>query len=326
MPKFISRMKKISAFIAIVSALMIVAIPQLRADTTAATPTAPAAGGSTAAAGGGSDTIYLQEIATYTNSILTAVTTPLNPVVLMILTPLFNLVAADNSTNPPSPTPSLQFGFTMVNYMGGTGETQAISSIYSQLQSDFFTSVSTSSVPNANDLAFGSLVGTPVFSPDPRQNNAGNVGYNYLKTAAGMTLIHVIPGTDWKGSNYDQNNYKVMYNTESAAQTFNGYALSQLYADTALQLSSLQAALVTQVSDPKAWFAVVTSEPIGAVLRQTLMFQSQSYVVLTQLLQTEKLLLAAVAVNNTMLMVSNTGNESMALMKAVKAMPKNSGM
>ncbi|MES2218052.1 MAG: hypothetical protein V4501_06545 [Pseudomonadota bacterium] len=312
MPKFISRMKKISAFIATVAALSIIAIPQLRADT-------PAPG-----AGAGSDTLYLQEIATYTNSILTAITTPVNPVVLMILEPLFNLVAVDNSTNPQSPTPALQNSFTTVNFTGEAMSPLMMMSNYAQLQSDFFSNISSGTVPNANDLAFGSLIQQPLFSPDPRQNNAGNIPYNYIKTASGMTMIHVVPGTDWKGSNYDQNNYKIMYNTESAVQTFNGYALSQLYTDTQLQLTTQQAALVAQVSDPKAWFAVITSEPIGAVLRQTLMFQSQSYVLLTQLLQTEKLILAAIAMNNTMAMVNNTGNESMALMKAVKAMPKGS--
>jgi membrane-bound inhibitor of C-type lysozyme len=104
-------------------------------------------------------------------------------------------------------------------------------------------------------------------------------------------------------------------------QTFNGYVLSQLYEDVKNGVAAAQTTLINQASDPANWFATITTESIGAVLRQTLMYQSQSYIVLTQLLQTEKMLLAAQTMNNTLLVLSNQSNESFMLRKAVAKMP-----
>jgi hypothetical protein len=327
MPVCIAKMKKTVSAMAAAGMLTIVALPAWADDSAVATaPAAAATSSSTASGGGGSDTIYLQEIAAYTNSILTAVTTPSNPVLVMILNALLNLSSPDNSTSPPSPTPVLQNVFTSINNIASVQEPQLVTSNYASLQNDIFSSINQSALPNGNDLAYGTLLGTPPFSPDPRGSNAGTTApYNYLKAASGMDLTHPVPGTDWKGNTYDQANYKNFYNTVMAVQTFNGYALSQLYADSVLQLTAKQSALITQVSDPTSWFGIVASEPMGAVVRQLLMFESQSYVVQTQILQATKLLLAAVAANNTLLMAGNTGNEAIMVMKAVKPMPKSSG-
>jgi hypothetical protein len=313
MPKFMPQMKKVLVISATISILGIVSISPLRADT------------STAAAASGSDTIYLQEIASYTNSILTAVTTPINPVVLMILQALLSLSAPDNSTNPPSPTPALQNAFTTLNFSGETMEPLGMLSNYLQIQSDMFSSISTAAVPNVNDLAYGSLIGASPLSPDPRGNNAGNPMYNYIKMAAGVNMNPPAPGQDWKGSAYNQTNYRNYYNAVTAVQTFNAYALSQLYTDSAMQLTTQQASLVAQVSNPQTWFAVVASEPMGAVVRQILMLQSQTYVVLTEVLQTQKLLLAAAAMNNTIQMANGASNASLLITKATTATPKTNG-
>jgi hypothetical protein len=315
MPKFTPKMKikKIVLLLTTTIAILGGGIALVRAD-------------STAAAGGGSDAIYLQEIAAYTNSILTAITTPANPVIVMILQALIPLSAADNSTNPPSPTPALQNAFTTLNFMGESIEQMGMTTNYLAMQTDMFSGVNTASVPYVNDLAYGTLLGMSPVSPDPRGNNAGNPLYNYVKMAAGINISPIAPGTDWKGSTHDQTTYRNYYNAITAVQSFNAYALSQLYVDASSQLSTLQSGLVAQASDPKNWFAVVASEPMGAVVRQLLMFESQNYVVLTELLQTEKLLLASAAMNNTLQMANGTGNATLLITKATTAMPKSGGM
>ena len=321
MPKFTftvpPKLKKLATYLAAMGAITLVMIPQLRADTTT-----DASGASSTAS------IYLQQIAATTNSILTAVTSPLNPVVGMLLECLTNLIAADTATNPASPTPALQMAFTNLNFINSTFEPMVMKSNLAALQNDFFTGITSANLPNANDLSFGSLINQPYLSPDPRTQSGGstvNAPYNYMKNAAGINITHVLPGTDWKGTQNDQAKYTAYYNAVSAVQTFNGYALSQLYFDSMLSLNASQNALVTQVSDATNWFATVTSETIGAVLRQILVFESQSYVVLTEILQTEKLALAATTMNNTLLIAGNGMSEGMLVTKAAKKMPSTNG-
>jgi hypothetical protein len=315
MPKFTPKMKikKIALVLsATIAMLGIGGIALVRADTTAA-------------AASGSDTIYLQQIAAYTNSILTAITTPANPMLVMILETLLPLSAPDNSTNPPSPTPTLQNLFSNLNFSSQAIEQLGMLTNFMGIQSDMFSGISTASVPNVNDLSYGTLMGLPPVSPDPRGKNAGNPVYNYVKMAAGVNITATAPGTDWKGSTYDQTNYRNYFNAITAVQSFNAYALSQIYADTTAQLSTQQSALVAQASDPKSWFAIVASEPIGAVVRQILVFESQNYVVLTELLQTQKLLLATAAMNNTVQMANGMSNSTLLITKATTAMPKTGG-
>ena len=324
MPKFISRIKKTLMFTLAATAVGAVTIQTLRADTTTDAATAAAAG-STASGGSSSDTALLQAIATYTNNILTAVTTPENPAILLMLEALFNLIAPDTSTNPASPTPALQLGFTTVNFTNSMIEPMFMKTNLASLQNDFFSGATTTTLPNANDLSFGTLIGVPYFAQDPRTsgNNSQNISppYNYLKNASGLNITHIMPGNDWKGTNNDQNKYAEFYDTMSAVQTFNGYALSQLYFDNMLQLSTQQTQLIQQVSDPKAWFATVATETMGAVVRQILMFESQSYVLLTQLLQTQKLMLGTLAMNNSLQIAGNISNEGLLIMKATKKLP-----
>jgi hypothetical protein len=277
----------------------------------------------TGSAGGSDISIYLQEIATYTNGILTAVTSTSNPVVQALVAALTNLTSADNATDPATPTPNLQNAFT--SYVTATAASAtALTNLQTNLNQDFLGSgVTTTSVPYANDLTFSTLLGQPFFTPDPRANGSTpvNPGYNYLKNLAGAGFTHTIPLSTWKGNLADQIKYGAYYNSVSAIQTFNNYIVAQMYADLNAGIPAIQTSLVNQASDPKNWFATITNETIGAVLRQTLMYQSQSYIVLTQLLQTEKLLLAAQAANTTMLLLSSTTNESILVRKAITPTP-----
>lgn len=180
--------------------------------------------------------------------------------------------------------------------------------------------VNENSVPYANDLTWQTLLGAPVFPNDNRQTDAA---LNYVVNAAGLNTPHVIPimTSDWKGSDTDKKNYQNFYKTISSIQTFNAYVLGELYADyhSGGTASYSQAKLIQQASNSE-WFATVMSEPIGLVLRQLLMYNSQNLAIMTQLLQTQKELLAAQAMANTLMIVGNQFNESLLLGKATGQM------
>jgi hypothetical protein len=314
----LTRKKKFFALLVAIIAGSFVIVPQLRAD-------------DTSAAGGASTAAILQQIATNTGNILTAVTDISNPVVQAIVTALANLTSPDNATNPATPTPFMQTNFT--GYVAGvSASTTAQQALQHQLETDFFgTAVTTTSLPGANDLAFSSflaLLGGSnqlYFTPDPRGTSVGGVAidpaYAFLKNAAGLNINHVIPSNTWKGHAVDQAHYAIYYNTVSAVQTFNSYLMSEVYNDFKTQLNTLQMALIFQASDPKQWFAVITNESIGAVLRQMLMYESQTYVLTVQMLQEQKKMLAAQTINTAMAVAAGSAGEGLLLSRAIAATP-----
>jgi hypothetical protein len=192
--------------------------------------------------------------------------------------------------------------------------------IQQQLLSGFFGSgVTRADVPYANDLTYSTLIGKPYFSPDPRdsENNKVDSALNYIKNAAGLSMTHIAPGKNWQGSAQAQQKYSSFYSTISAVQTFNAYVLSQYYAEAknGNKVSNTQASLIQQASAAD-WFTTIATEKLGVVLRQLLMYNSQTYVLMTQLLQTQKQLLASQAMNNTLLIMGNLYTESMLYNKA----------
>ncbi|EKD73667.1 MAG: hypothetical protein ACD_45C00229G0005 [uncultured bacterium] len=189
-----------------------------------------------------------------------------------------------------------------------------------QLTKDFFgTAITKNTVPYANDMAYQTLLGQLYFNPDPRKTNQNTVdpAYNYLKNVAGLNISHTVPGLNWSGTPENKLKYMNYYTSVSAIQTYNGYLLSQLYADyvNGGELNKQQVALIQQASGSD-WFTHVASENIGVVLRQILMYNSQLYVVMTQLLQTQKETLAAQAMTNTLLVIGNQFTESQLISKA----------
>lgn len=199
-----------------------------------------------------------------------------------------------------------------------------------QIMQDFFgTAVTSTTLPNANDLTYEALLGIPFQGSSVSTNSP----YNYIKNAAGIGLQHTIPlsGANWPGSTKDQNAYQAYYNTIAAIQTFDAYAVSQLYTDLNNGLSASQLALLNQAQPASAtqapdWFAIVKSESIGVVLRQILMYNSQTFVLLTQMLKTQKELLAATAMTNSLLVATGQTTEQILLRKATTASPKGSGI
>jgi hypothetical protein len=166
-------------------------------------------------------------------------------------------------------------------------------------------------LPNINDLSYSTLLGAP---PVPR----GNVTpYNYVSNAAALGFNHTIPSLRWRGRSSDVFTYLNYFNTVVAVESFDAYAISAIAADAqnGSQVSTLQTTLTNQATS-SAWLAQIATEELGRVLRQILLFQSQSYVLLTQQLQIQKQQLTAAVMTNSLLILTNAQTEGQLLGKA----------
>lgn len=170
------------------------------------------------------------------------------------------------------------------------------------------------SFPNVNDVAYSSLLGTP---PLPKAQNAANAPYNFIKNAGGMTLTHTMPGMNWQGDREDIVRYANYYNTVMAVESFNGYVLSNQYAEAknGNLFNNTQTALITQASN-SSWIAEIATEELGKVLRQILMFESQNYILLSQLIQTQKQALMAQTMTNALIILTQQLSESQLVARA----------
>lgn len=211
-------------------------------------------------------------------------------------------------------TSSLQSVFASLNNAYLTN-TQNTFDVQAPLLNDFFGSPLR--IDYANDLSYSSLWGKP-YVKETREGV--DSAYNYVKNASGLNIEHVLPGSapQWKGSQTDIDKYRKYYQTIAAVQTFNTFVLSQSYVNqkNGYQFTLAQLELIKQASDAKSWFATIASEDIGIVLRQILMYNSQIYLALTQLLQTQQQVLTAQSMTNTLLIMGNQFTENQLLGKA----------
>lgn len=249
---------------------------------------------------------------------------------------MVNLTMADTSQT----TAEIQNTFaTMGNQMVADSTTQNSSAMIQQLTNDLFSNPAAamtmspagktggttpsgtgSATPpaNAGDLLYFTLLGTPQAPPSGSSPTiTPSAAYNYIKNASGIGISHLPPSGAWKGNAQDQTTYTNYYNTVTAVASFNGYVLSNLYAENqnGNQLTTLQNNLVTQASSSN-WLATMAGETIGNAIRQILIFQSQSYVLLTQLVQIERQILTAIVMNNALQILNNQHNESQLVAKA----------
>ena len=235
------------------------------------------------------------------------------------LTSLAELAQGWLNPDTSDATANLQSNFTgLANAVLKNTSTQL--SAQQKLLSDFFgPSTTPTTLPYANDLTYQTLLGQPYFNPDPRNAGGGNVdsAYNYVKNASGINITHTAPSPTWKGTVSNQIKYSNYYSTISAVQTFNAYVMSTLYADftNGAQVGTLQTTLMQQASSSD-WFTQAASENIGVVLRQILIYDSQIYVTLNQMLQTQRQMLAAQAMSNTLVIIGNQFTENSLLGKA----------
>lgn len=300
-------------------------------DEGTATATAPGAaattGGATAggAAGGGGikSGDYLKIIAENTTNILSKVNN-LPEFIQNAAAFMLNWTGQDTSEQ----TANMQGLFTTW-YNDSLNNDKVVNSLQTTLLTNFFnmSSLNATNFPNANDVTYQTLLGTPFLNPDPRNsedkpNDKVDAGLNYIQNASGMLVPHTLLGTAWTGTQTNRLKYAAYFNSISAVQTYNAYAVSKLYADykNNYAYTTTQTNLITQASSSD-WFAKISSENIGIVLRQILMFDSQIFVMMTRLLDTEKQLLTAQSMTNTLLILLNQDNENNLMLRAQGKIP-----
>lgn len=200
-----------------------------------------------------------------------------------------------------------------------------------------FTSLANTKLQNARtqtesqDLFLGTLIKpetSPIdstniayqtlLSPLTPKNSAmrDNAIYKYTVYASGLNIQHAPPQYTWERSPA-VDIYRNYFYTTSAVQTYNGYILSDLYANSknGNKVKEMQDSLTQQASSSD-WFTQIASENIGVVLRQILLYNSQTYVVMTQLLDTQQKLLVAQTMNNALLIAVNQEAENRLYSKA----------
>jgi hypothetical protein len=267
------------------------------------------------------DEPYLTNIQNYTQAILTVVNEL--PTYLTALAKLGkSFMAADNSSSDP-----VDWSTNWSNQQSwlSTLSTDALTSEASQLalQQSLLTSffggnnISAANPQNMNDLTFSTILGQPLLTPDPRSSGGDNA-LNYITNASGLGMNFVIPGSGWRGNPTALKNYTQFYNTITSVQTHNGYVLSRMYEDskTLVNDTSLRKQLITQSSN-SAWFTSVISNDLGWVLRQLLLYSSQTFILMDQLVQIQRDMSATLAMTNT-LIIANSQMQATQLLQAAQ--------
>lgn len=264
------------------------------------------------------DQPYLQNIQTYTQNIQNTSNSILNSIntIFTYMTQL-NLLALTwmNADNSSSQNPDWSSNWTNEKTWLESLSTSAMTnenkqySMQTALLTNFFGAKNIQATPpippNINDLAYVSMLGQLLVSPDPRGDNV-NVAMNYLTNASGLGASLTLPSPGFRGKENARDNYTKFYNAMTAVQTYNGFVLSRLYQDSQTKQndSDLRTKLITQSSNAD-WFSSVITNDLGWVLRQILLYTSQSYILMDQSVQTQKQMAATLAMTNTLLIVNN---------------------
>lgn len=206
------------------------------------------------------------------------------------------------------------------------------SSLETRLMTDLLGGGGNSQMPYANDLTFSTLLGNPILNPDPRiisgavTGNTIDPAYNYIKNASGFMVPIATPSNTWRGSVSARTSYTNVYKTLTSVQSFNAYILGKLYLDYQQKAQLKNGATTPQMTliqqaTASDWFKEVASAKLGIVLRQILMFDSQTYVLLSQMLETQKQLLAAQAMTNALLILQDQNTSGILLQRAQGTLP-----
>ncbi len=156
------------------------------------------------------------------------------------------------------------------------------------------------SMTDLNNDAYSTLLGAPLIQGqkvDP---------YAYIKNASGLNLPHPFPQKVWQGNGDDIAKYANYFKTITAIQSYNNYVISQLGTNSTA--TPIQNQLIAEVSKSE-WLAQIASEELGKVLRQILLFESQNYVLNTQIQQNQQQLVATQAMTNSLLILFNQAME-----------------
>ncbi len=209
-----------------------------------------------------------------------------------------------------------------IQVQNGLDKDQAGVGIQKELLNDLFLGVT--NLPTVNNLTFISLLKIPYSLPGAKpatKQNPPNPAYAFVKNAAGLNMTHFPPWGGKLNANKpvsDQQSYADYYSIVMSIESYDAYLLSEFYIDYFVNKTPLTQQQVTMInqSTQTDWFKQLASQPLGYVLRQILLYESQVFVVLTELLQTNKKMLAAQAMNNTLLILSNGMNEKILFQKS----------
>lgn len=162
-----------------------------------------------------------------------------------------------------------------------------------------------SAIPNINTLSYTNAIGfMPLISTDKKDPTWRN---SYVKTASGASLYHAKP-TIGNPITLDQKNYLNYFNLAYAVQSFNNYVLSK-YLLRGTEVSQQQSMLYRKASNG-AYLSTIATNPIGNVLRDSLLFQSQQYVLTAKLVELQRETLMATVMTNALLIAVNQQTES----------------
>lgn len=167
--------------------------------------------------------------------------------------------------------------------------------------------------PQINGLTYSTVLGSPVVTKGVDNTNAA---LNYVINASAINIQHPVPSWTWRGNARAKGTYYNTYNTTMAIESFDAYVLGRLLLDKDNALTTEQNKLLTQATDSK-WLATIGSEDLGKVIRQILIFQSQTYVLLSQIFEIEKQMLTAQVMSNSLLIINNSANEDAVVPRAM---------
>jgi len=170
-----------------------------------------------------------------------------------------------------------------------------------------------SAIPNVDDLAYTNAIGFPPivgFKPSSKnQIQIDSSVKNYIKAAGGANLFHPQLASQSTPITIAQKQYQAQFNLAYAVQSFNTYVLSKYIVNEAT-ISQTQSTLYRKASGSD-YLTTISSEPIGYVLRDILLFQSQNYVLTTRLIELQREILMAHVMTNALLIASNRQAESL---------------
>jgi hypothetical protein len=216
-------------------------------------------------------------------------------------------------TNDPANTiGNNQYIFSSLGNLRTTGEQNQLSATVS-LTNQFLLAGSRNSdnpiLPsNANDLTYTILFGDPIVKSTSTSTDYSQNIQNYIKNVTGSTLLLDQPNPNWPDGK-SKTQYTNLYNTLAAIQSYDQYLVSGL--SNLKDSEDLSTQLTAQATNPD-WFKQIATEALGLVLRHILMYTSQSFVQINQIIELQQKQLAVQAMTNSLLLVlvqSNVGSQ-----------------
>ena len=158
---------------------------------------------------------------------------------------------------------------------------------------------------NANELFYQILWGATLPNTSTPKNMLASQ-QNYIANLSGAGIQLPQPNPSWSPTQATQN-YTNFYNTIAAAFSYNSFILAGLMNDKNNYTTNTTLA---NMASSSSWFSDISTEPLGMVMRQILMFSSQIYVAVQQSILIQQQMLIELASLNTIISLvaqQNTG-------------------